>query len=90
MENNLPSVEDAIHSYKKFYFFEAFTDNELYHLKKLMQEYASLLVAQRDKRIDHLEGLVARMYNEFIRAAENTSPAVSENNWQQFKNKHNL
>jgi len=37
-----------------------------------------------------LKGLVSKMYNEFIRAVENTSPAVSENNWRIFKKNNNL
>lgn len=53
---------------------------------KVMDLYAS----SRDDTIDRLEGLVARMYNEFIRSVEDTSPAVSEDNWRKFQKENKL
>jgi hypothetical protein len=45
---------------------------------------------EKEKECEELKGLVARMYNEFIRAAENTSPCVSEDNWNKFKERNKL
>ena len=45
---------------------------------------------EKEKECEELKGLIARMYNEFIRAAENTSPAVSKDNWDKFQKINNL
>ena len=51
---------------------------------------AASQLEDKEKEIERLRGLIGRMYNEFIRAAENTSPAVSADNWRKFQEQNNL
>ena len=60
------------------------------HLSQEQQEIFLKGYYLGSKEVESLKGLIARMYNEFIRAAENTSPCVSEDNWQKFQKQNNL
>jgi len=58
--------------------------------RDLKIKYQDKLLCEYDAEKERLKGLIARMYNEFIRSAENTSPSVSKDNWDKFQKINNL
>ena len=92
MEENIRAAEECGLSYQKSdkrayadFMLEANTIRR--YLNKLKQIGSE---SYWKKETERLKGLIARMYNELVRAAENTSPAVSEDNWRKFQKDNNL